>query len=214
MKLLNTTELNYEIEQLIVNEQRHLLLLSPYLKLHKKLESILALSPANISIVFRECENINSIKKNLPKITFVQIKNLHAKAYISYKRTIVTSLNLIEFSQVNNFELGFIFDNYKFEETYKKLIHELKILFKQNNVELNLLQDHEISIGNYCIRCRREIAECYILCYDCYSKWNHNSNAPEKYCTRCGREADVTYQKPLCEECFKTINYFYYKRGL
>jgi phosphatidylserine/phosphatidylglycerophosphate/cardiolipin synthase-like enzyme len=138
MELLNTTELNYKIEKMFEKERDYLIILSPYLNINKKLEIILKDSSAKIIIIYRECNNINYYKKELSNAFFFQIKTLHAKAYISKEITIITSLNLIEYSQINNFELGILFENNTEREMYEKLYDEIQILLKTFDPEINL----------------------------------------------------------------------------
>jgi hypothetical protein len=139
MDVLNTTELNNEIEDMFKREKAFLLILSPYLQIHKKLETILSMSKANITIVYRECKNADEIKNNLSNVTFLQVNNLHAKAYISQTHTIITSLNMYEYSQINNFELGVLIENEKEEKLTNKIKEEILYLFKENNFDLTIL---------------------------------------------------------------------------
>ena len=138
MNLLNTTELNYQIENLFRDNSDYLIILSPYLDINKKLEIILKDSSSKIVLIYRECKNIEYYQKELSNITFFQSKTLHAKAYISNKITIISSLNLYEYSQINNFELGILFDNNDENELFDKLFYEIQILLKTIDPEINL----------------------------------------------------------------------------
>ena len=138
MELLNTTELNYRIENLFRETNNYLIILSPYLDITKKLEIILKDSSSKIVIIYRECKNIEYYKKELSNIVFFQSKSLHAKAYISNKTTIISSLNLYEYSQINNFELGIMFENDIERKLFEKLFYEIQILLKTSNPEINL----------------------------------------------------------------------------
>ena len=142
VSILTTTELNYRIEEMFSNEKNFILILSPYLSITKKLITILSLSEANVTIVYREKEKdskeVNEIINQLPNVNFYKIPNFHAKAYISQSHTIITSLNLYEHSQINNFELGVLIKNEKSKYLINKLKKDIQILFKSNDIDTNI----------------------------------------------------------------------------
>jgi len=141
LDLINTTDLNIEIENMFMQEDKFLLILSPYLDISDKIIKILAASKAEIMIIYREInkkskmKKIDEFKKLLPKVKFNAIQNFHAKAYISSGTFIITSLNLYEHSQINNLELGVVFKGNSYNKMIGKLIAELKILFKTNKLD-------------------------------------------------------------------------------
>lgn len=160
ISILNTTELNYHIEEIFRTEKNFLLILSPYLKLTKKLVAILSMSEASITICYREEdredkkkeqeEEINKLKKKLPDVNFQKIPDFHAKAYISQSYTIIASLNLYEHSQINNFELGVLIKNEKARSILNKLKNDIFILFKSNNINSTILDYFDsIILDNY-----------------------------------------------------------------
>ena len=138
MELLNTTELNYRIENLFRENNNYLIILSTYLDITKKLEIILKDSSSKIILIYRECKNIDYYKKELSNIVFFESKTLHSKAYISNKITIISSLNLYEYSQINNFELGILFENDAERKLFEKLFYEIQILLKTIDTKINL----------------------------------------------------------------------------
>ena len=50
--------------------------------------------------------------------------NLHAKCYMSERAALLTSMNLYEFSQVNNHEMGVLVDRSQSEDLYRKIYDE------------------------------------------------------------------------------------------
>ena len=147
--LLNTNDLNSEIENMFQTETKRLIIISPFVFISEKLIEILNNSSAVIYLLYqklkkddiKDFKHINHIKKKLPKIKFIEIENLHAKAYISTDYSIITSLNLIENSQKRNFEFGIRFNNNYYKEIYKKLINELKNVLKKNNYLEKIFDD-------------------------------------------------------------------------
>ncbi len=52
----------------------------------------------------------------MQKLDFVRLsfcKNLHAKCYLNESECIISSLNLYEFSQINNNEMGILIRKYE-----------------------------------------------------------------------------------------------------
>jgi phosphatidylserine/phosphatidylglycerophosphate/cardiolipin synthase-like enzyme len=122
-KILNTTEFTYEIEMLLKNCEKYLIILSPYLKINPRLSFIISNIKVKTYLIYRDTDlkNIEPLKLN-DNITIVQSKNLHAKAYINENNAIIGSLNLYDYSQVNNFELGVKISKKENLEQFNKLL--------------------------------------------------------------------------------------------
>ena len=111
-KFLNTSATNYFLEELIKSAKDRLILISPYLKLNERIKELLADKnrlKIDVRIVYGknelQPEEINWLKE-LSYVRTSFCKNLHAKCYLNEETCIITSLNLYEFSQVNNNEMG------------------------------------------------------------------------------------------------------------
>ena len=111
-KFLNTSATTYYLEELIKNSRERLWLISPYLKLNERIKELLEDKDRlkiDVRIVYGKSElqpaEVNWLK-NLHYIRTSYCHNLHATCYISESACIITSLNLYEFSQVNNNEMG------------------------------------------------------------------------------------------------------------
>jgi hypothetical protein len=120
-KFLTSNELNSELEKLIENANKQLILISPYIKLHDRYKSALRTKQSNhkLEIVIVFGKNVDDITKSLNESDFkflreftnIQIrheKNLHAKYYSSESSAILTSMNLYNYSQNNNIEAGIL----------------------------------------------------------------------------------------------------------
>lgn len=111
-KFLNTSATNYCLEELIKNASDRLILISPYLKLNDRIKELLEDKnrlKIDVRIVYGKSELQPAEISWLNELTFVRTsfcKNLHAKCYMNETSCIITSLNLYEFSQVNNNEMG------------------------------------------------------------------------------------------------------------
>lgn len=111
-KFLNTSATNYFLEELMKNATDKLILISPYLKLNDRIKELIEDKnrlKIDVRVVYGKNELQTREIKWLNELSFVRTsfcKNLHAKCYLNEESCIVTSLNLYDFSQVNNNEMG------------------------------------------------------------------------------------------------------------
>jgi RNA polymerase-binding transcription factor DksA len=118
-KFLTGNELNSELEKLFEKAEEHLILISPFIKLHDRYKSSLLTKKNHpqiaIVIVFGKNEDdmSKSMKqedfnffKEFPNLEIRYEKRLHAKYYANENFAIITSMNLYSFSQDNNIESG------------------------------------------------------------------------------------------------------------
>ena len=132
-RFLNTKKAVSEIEDLIKNAEHKLILMSPYLKLSKGFKELLTYRNGKdkiTTIVYGKQELNPTEMKFLEGLQFVIIKykeDLHAKCYLNDNHMIITSLNLYEFSMINNKEMGVFIDKNDdndielFNDAYKEI---------------------------------------------------------------------------------------------
>ena len=136
-KFLNSSGTTYHLEELIKNASDRLIIISPYLKLNERIKELLEdrnRIKIDIRIVYGKNdlhpEEINWLK-NLTFIRTSFCKNLHAKCYLNENECIITSLNLYEFSQVNNNEMGVLIyrneDAKLYADTYEEAQRIIRI---------------------------------------------------------------------------------------
>ncbi len=107
-KFLNTSATNYYLENLIKSASERLILISPFLKLNDRIRELLEDKnrlKIDVRIVYGKNELQNDEISWLSELTYVRTSfcnNLHAKCYLNEESCIITSLNLYEFSQINN----------------------------------------------------------------------------------------------------------------
>lgn len=111
-KFLTTSATTYHLEELIKDATEKVILISPFLKLNDRIKELLEDKnrlKIDIRIVYGKSELHPTEINWLKELAFVRTsfcRNLHAKCYLSEEACIITSLNLYEFSQVNNNEMG------------------------------------------------------------------------------------------------------------
>ncbi|QQV11132.1 phospholipase D family protein [Acinetobacter johnsonii] len=133
---LNTSGTNFFLEELIKNAKERLILISPYLRLNDRIKELLEDKDRlkiDIRIVYGKSDLHPDEIKWMQKLDYVRVsfcKNLHAKCYINESECIISSLNLYEFSQVNNNEMGILVRKYEDNEVFKDAYEEAQRIIR------------------------------------------------------------------------------------
>lgn len=160
-------------------------------------------SGVKITFVYGKAE-LNADERKLiiqlGKVSLYYLENLHAKCYYNEKEMVITSMNMYEFSEKNNREMGVFISKKEDEKLYSKAVDETKSIVKAaDNIEI------DIPDSGYCIRCKTgidfNIERPY--CRSCYNIWSQfeNPNNKEKVCHQCGGKEPTTLNEPRCENC-------------
>lgn len=129
-KFLNTSATNYYLEELIKGAKERLILISPFLKINDRIRELLEdknRMKIDVRIVYGKSELHPTEINWLKSLSFVRTsfcKNLHAKCYLNEEVAIITSLNLYDFSQVNNNEMGVLLTRSDDAECYRDAYDE------------------------------------------------------------------------------------------
>lgn len=242
VELLTTAGITSEIEKLINSSNgEKLILITPYLKIAKQFQNAIEDQnnfKTNISVVVRDGENHNHSDVNflqgLKNVSLYTHENLHAKCYLNHKTAIIASMNLYEYSQLNNTELGIKVDKEPDDELYNQINEAVKRIVRNSdefefeikkvdksrnknlqNTENNKENNHKkqnLPDKGSCIRCGEKI-EFNLnrpLCDKCYPKWAKfgDTKYQETFCLSCGKDKSShksSYEKPLCYTCYKKI---------
>lgn len=135
-KFLNTSGTNFFLEELIKNAKERLILISPYLRLNDRIKELLEDKDRlkiDIRIVYGKSDLHPDEIKWMQKLDYVRVsfcKNLHAKCYINESECIISSLNLYEFSQINNNEMGILVRKYEDNEVFKDAYEEAQRIIR------------------------------------------------------------------------------------
>lgn len=115
-KYLRTSSITAELENLIRDARKELIIISPYLKLSDNMKELLndkEREKVDVRIIFGKQELAPIEMSYLEKLKYVRLyfsKNLHAKCYLNENKMIIASMNLYEFSQQHNREMGILID--------------------------------------------------------------------------------------------------------
>lgn len=135
-KFLNTSATNYFLEELIKDAKDRLILISPFLKLNDRMKELLADKnrlKIDVRIVYGKSELQPEEINWLKELTYIRTsfcKNLHAKCYLNEELCIITSLNLYEFSQINNNEMGVLLRRSEDPDLYKDAYEEAQRIIR------------------------------------------------------------------------------------
>lgn len=111
-EFLTTNGTSYNIENIIIEAKNRLVLISPYLQLSKTFyERLKDATNRNVkvTIVYGKDELKPNEKNSLAELKNVELKyfqNLHAKCYLNESKMVITSMNMYEFSEKTNREMG------------------------------------------------------------------------------------------------------------
>ncbi|GAF81802.1 unnamed protein product, partial [marine sediment metagenome] len=111
-KFLTTLETSAKIEKIIREAKEELTLITPYLKLTQiffdRLKDADNRNVRTKLVYGKEELNPDDLErlKELKNLELNFCENLHAKCYFNENLMVITSLNLHEFSQTNNREMG------------------------------------------------------------------------------------------------------------
>ncbi|AJY53322.1 phospholipase D family protein [Halomonas sp. KO116] len=145
-RFLNTSATNFFLEEMVKTTQERLIFISPYLKLNDRLKELLEDKnrlKIDIRIVYGKSELRPTEAEWLAELNFVRTsfcKNLHAKCYINENKCIITSLNLYEFSQVNNNEMGILVDKTDDTELYRDAYDEALRIIRISDEDVALVE--------------------------------------------------------------------------
>ena len=134
-EFLDTTAISYHLEKLLKSARHRILLISPYLKLRPRIRELIhdaTCTKVNVQVVYGKKEKSEG-SKELRDLSGVQVtfcENLHAKCYLNEEFGIVTSLNLYDFSEANNQEMGILFHRSSDATLYQQVLEEAERIIR------------------------------------------------------------------------------------
>lgn len=229
---LTTLNTSAHIEKLVMDAQHEVSLITPYLQISPMLLGRLKDAEqrgVQIHLVYREGDlRSDEARKisELRRLGLYCLKSLHAKCYANERHVIISSMNLYEFSEKNNHEMGVLLsaeDGAVTEDARREIdsilraatpqpvpggiMATLKTMFGGAEPAAPTPRAAKTPAKGACIRCKTSIGYHPFspLCDSCYSSWAAwgNEDYPERNCHRCAKAADVTKARPLCAPCFR-----------
>jgi len=227
-EFLTTKGTSYHIENVIMGAKKKLLLVSPYLQISKTFFERLKDAEnrdVQIIIVYGKDELKPNERNSLAELTNLKLhyfEDLHAKCYFNESEMVITSMNMYEYSERNNREMGVLVTKRQDSELFQKAVDETMSIIQASEV-ISLIKTkrsfHEDSPSRpsfakyrkpkrgYCIRCEERIS--YSVdkpyCYSCFAIWSQyeNPDFEENVCHGCGEFENTSMFKPVCYDCYK-----------
>jgi phosphatidylserine/phosphatidylglycerophosphate/cardiolipin synthase-like enzyme len=243
-KYLRTSGISAGVEELIREARERLYIISPYLKLSDNIKELLndkEREKAEVRIIFGKQELNPTEMSYLQTLKYVRLyfsKNLHAKCYLNEKKMIIASMNLYEFSQQNNKEMGILIerDNEADKQVYDDAWRDIESILnnatdfayieapkeaEKKDTEPAKQKTSKIETKStsartgYCIRTGVEIPFNVEkpLSYESYKKWNEycDPEYPEKFCHFTGEPSngETSVNRPILKKNWKKAKEVY-----
>jgi len=233
VEFLETNGISAALTELIKNTDDKLFLISPYLQIADRLRLLIKEKDSrniiDIKVVFRtdklKAEEMSFLQE-LNNVKVLSCDNLHAKCYLNENTAIITSMNLYQHSQQNNWEMGIKIEKNTDLELYENIFEEVKLIISSSQPTAYSIKKIEKDVrvrskntratskklkeninNGFCIRCgmNLKLNPEKPLCFNCYKSWEKygDSGYKEKFCHVCGKESTCTVEKPVCYTCYK-----------
>ena len=238
-KFLTTTGVSAQLEEIIKQAGDRLWLISPFLKITPRIKNLLE-DTNRLKIDARVIYGKNELQPEeniwLESMTSIRTsfcKDLHAKCYMNENEALLTSMNLYEYSQVNNYEMGILVSREAEPELYEEIYQEARrILRASEEIRVTVARvpntendsvppprretqrksqpTQKAPTTGFCIRCKTSVKvaapKVAPYCLQCYRSWNRSKDTEhtEKHCHLCGNEYSTSFSKPACLSCYRT----------
>lgn len=237
-EFLTTTGVSYRLEEIIKSAEERLVIISPYLRVNERIRELLEDKDRlkiDVRIVYGKNElqpDENNWLESMNSVRTSFCKNLHAKCYMNEKEALLTSMNLYEFSQVNNNEMGMLISRGSEPNLYDEILQEsMRIVRISEEIRVKVSRiepskdvrqaptkntrvtkqparpTQKSPMKGFCIRCKDAVKAdpTHPYCSRCYGSWKRyeNKDYEEKNCHICGNKHPATLNKPLCLTCYR-----------
>ena len=135
-KFLTTNGINYLVEEIIKTAKERVVLVSPYLKLNSRIKELLSdgyRPDVDIRIIYGKQDLDPSERQWLSTVPHIRTsfcQNLHAKCYLNESLCVIGSLNLHQFSQQNNNDMGVMIKRATDHQLYADVLGEVERLLR------------------------------------------------------------------------------------
>ena len=234
-EFLRTAGISDRLEKIIIDAKERLVLISPFLRINQRLKVLLEdqnRQKIDVRVIYGKSELRPEENNWLASMTSIRTsfcKDLHAKCYLNENEALLTSMNLYEYSQQNNYEMGILVSRHDESDLYQKIYDEAKRIERASEAIRVTVARIETPVDErersapkqtsrsrieagkpstaYCIRCKDELPADPLqpYCSRCFSSWKRyeNNEYEEKHCHTCGKEHKATMSKPACPSCYR-----------
>ncbi|MEQ9308114.1 MAG: phospholipase D-like domain-containing protein [Balneolaceae bacterium] len=138
---ITTNRIVLELEELIKEENVELTLVTPFLKINRIiLDHLIEKSEqgVRVNIIYGKKKLTNEEAEKILKIKNLNLyflPNLHSKCYFGTNVMILTSMNLYEYSELKNREMGILIKDH--EQIYEDIVDETRSIIKASEVKVS-----------------------------------------------------------------------------
>lgn len=135
-KYLDTAHISSELMSLLKEAKQSIILVTYSLQVNTQIQERLKTKSklgtvGEIVLIFGNTKLKDSELEWMKEVTDLKVwqkKNLHAKCYVNENKAIISSMNLYDYSQTTNVEMGVLITKEDDEEAYLKLIEDIEDL--------------------------------------------------------------------------------------
>lgn len=132
-KYLDTSQISSELMQLLKEAKERIILVTYSLQVNTQIQERLKTKSkigtlAEISLIYGNTKPKKTELEWMAEIDDLKVwqkKNLHAKCYINENKAIISSMNLYDYSQTTNVEMGFLITKEEEPEAYQKMMDDI-----------------------------------------------------------------------------------------
>ncbi len=227
-KFLTTRGTASRIEEIINDAHKRLVLISPFVRIPESLYQCIKTADkrgVKTSLVYGKKEldpGVLAGLKQLANLSLYFERDLHAKCFFNEKSMVITSMNLYDFSELRNKEMGILVSAQEDPDIYRQAVEEanrivefadpILLSVRSNNgpaeaKAAKVTYDPIVAGQGNCIRCGTKIPfdidKPYCpACFKVWSEWK-NPDHKEQHCFLCGEFCKTTIDYPLCSVCYR-----------
>lgn len=137
-EFMNTKETSKKLVEMISDAKNFVTIISPYVQLNQLIKKTIDKKEINVTVLFGKQKMKYEEYMYLIKCKNVSVmfnEKLHAKCYMNENGCIITSLNIYEYSELNNIEMSIYIDKEKDNKTYNKIYNEVIEIFKKSEIK-------------------------------------------------------------------------------
>lgn len=209
---LTTRGTTSELEKIINNAGNGVVLISPFIKIPDSLFQNLKAADqrgVKVSVVYGKNQLEPETLKRLMELRNAKLyflENLHAKCYFNEQSMVITSLNLYDFSEQNNREMGVLVTRQDDEAVFNEAAREAKMIISlatRSDINTQVVeptqkqqqqqkQTQPIKVEKPKSTWQRDLS-------DVFSAFFGNKHG---FCIGCGAKIDFDEYRPYCPECY------------
>jgi hypothetical protein len=207
VKFLNTSKAYAEIEDIVNKARNKLVLISPYIKIPEPLYERLKYADGKsvkITVVCRKDDLKADVRNELEQLKNLELRfleSLHAKCFFNEESMVITSLNLHEYSQQHNREMGVLLRLKADQDIFREAQAEAEFIV--NSAEEYKLRRPVLSGA---AKMAKSLLDSAIKDEPKRPKSSSYSYKPRTRqkgsCIRCGANIRHDLDKPYCPDCF------------